>query len=96
MTLTPKTLIHHCLIGLSVRIVQSTNSLYNNITGIIVDETKNTLTIKTQTNEKQIPKTSCVFQFRLSDKLLVEVKGNLLLGRPEERIKKKITYKWNN
>ena len=96
MNITPKTIIHHCLIGLNVKIVQSSNSQYLNMIGKVIDETKKTLIIKINQKEKQIPKKNSVFLFQLSKNRAVEVKGDLLLGRPEERIKKKITYKWNN
>ena len=96
MTVSPKTIIYHCLIGLNVKVIQSSNSQHLNIMGKVIDETKKTLIIKTDRTEKQIPKKDSVFQFNLPDNCVVEVKGNLLLGRPEERIKKKISYKWNN
>ena len=95
MTITPKTIIHHCLIGLKVKIVNSSNLQYLNMVGTIIDETKNTLTIEVSGKEKQIPKKDCVFQFYLSENHAVEVNGSLIRGRPEERVKKRITYKWN-
>ena len=96
MPITPKTLIHHCLIGLEVKIIQSTNEKNLNIMGKVIDETKNTLIIKINKKEAQIAKKNSIFQFRLSEDQAVEVKGDLLLGRPEERIKRKISYKWIN
>lgn len=96
MTISPKTLIHHCLIGLKVKIVQSSNPQLINITGKIVDETKNTLMIQMGKKQKHIPKKDCLFHFFLSETLSVEIVGNLLIGRPEERIKKRFSYKWNN
>ncbi|NVM30799.1 MAG: ribonuclease P protein component 1 [Candidatus Helarchaeota archaeon] len=96
MTITPKTLIHHCLIGLMVKIIRSSNPTHLNLIGKIVDETKHTLIIKTDGKEKRIPKKDSVFQFHLSKNQVVEVVGDLLISRPEERIKKRITYKWNN
>ena len=95
MTITPKTLIYHCLIGLKVKVVQSSNPHYL-IEGKIIDETKNTLLFKIDNKEKRIPKRNSVFKFHLLDDGAVEVNGKLLLGRPEERIKKKISNKWNN
>lgn len=94
MPITPKTLIYHCLIGLDIKIVQSSNSQYLNIMGKVIDETKNTLMIKTKKKETRIPKKNSVFQFRLSTNQVIEVKGDLLIGLPEERIKKKIS-KWS-
>jgi len=95
MIITPKTLIYHCLIGLKVKVVRSSNPHYL-IEGKIVDETKNMLLFKIDEKEKRIPKRSSIFKFYLPDNGAVEVNGKLLLGRPEERIKKKISYKWNN
>ncbi|MFX1295088.1 MAG: ribonuclease P protein component 1 [Promethearchaeota archaeon] len=95
MIITPKSLIHHCIIGLNVKIIQSSNSQYLNIKGKVVDETKNTFLIKTERKETRIPKKNSVFQFQLPNNYIVEVKGDLLIGRPEQRIKKKIRYKWN-
>lgn len=96
MIITPKTIIHHCLIGLKVKIIKSSNPQYLNIVGKVIDETKNTLIIESGGKEKQIPKQNCIFQFYLSKQQAVEVNGHLLQGRPEERIKKRITYKWKN
>ncbi len=96
MKITPKTIIYHCLIGLKVKIVQCSNPQYLNMIGKIIDETKNTLIIEINGKEKQIPKNNCVFQFYLSETRAVEVYGKLLIGRPEERVKKRITHKWNN
>ncbi|MHA1131696.1 MAG: ribonuclease P protein component 1 [Candidatus Helarchaeota archaeon] len=96
MTITPKTLLHHCLIGLAVKIVKSSNAHYSAMMGRVINETKNMLIIKTEKNEKRIPKQGSVFLFWLPDHRAVEVKGKLLIGRPEERIKKKISYKWLN
>ena len=84
MTVTPKSLIHHCLIGLTVKIVESSNPQLLNVIGKIVDETKNTLIIKIDEKEKQIPKKNSVFQFQMPDNRAVEVVGTLLIGRPEE------------
>ena len=96
MVITPKTLIYHCLIGLEAKIVQSSNPQYVNINGKVIDETKNTLIIEIGNKEIQIPKRNSLFQFRLSKTKAVEVDGNLLIGRPEERIKKRIKNKWVN
>jgi ribonuclease P protein subunit POP4 len=94
MSITPKTIIYHCLIGLEVKIMESSNPNYLNLTGKVVDETKNTLIIEIAQKEKRIPKRNSIFQFRLQNNKAVEIQGTLLVGRPEERIKKKISYKW--
>ena len=46
------------LIGLKVKVVHCSDPTLVNRTGEIIDETKNTLLIKTRDREKGLPKTS--------------------------------------
>jgi ribonuclease P protein subunit POP4 len=46
--------------------------------------------IETRGKEKVIPKNNCIFIFTLPNKTKIQVDGKLLIGRPEDRIKKKI------
>ena len=39
--------------------------------------------------EKVIPKNNCIFIFTLPNGVKVQIDGRLLIGRPEDRIKKK-------
>ena len=55
----------------------------------MVDETRNILVIRTDGQEKRVPKAECTFRFEL-DRSVVEVDGKLLVGRPEDRIKKRV------
>ena len=94
MPITPQNLVRHELIGLKVKIEKSTDSTQNKIVGKIIDETYNTLKIETKDGkEKTVIKENCVFVFTLPDKTKVQVDGNLLVSRPEDRIKKKFP-KW--
>lgn len=93
MTITPQNLVRHELIGLKVNIYKSTDSTQKGIYGMIIDETYNTLKIKTRNKEKTVVKENCVFVFTLPDKTKVQVDGKLLVSRPEDRIKKKFP-KW--
>jgi len=43
---------------------------------------------------KNIIKNSAIFRFKLYDGQTVEIDGNLLVGRPEDRLKKKIKRLW--
>ena len=88
--ITPKNLIRHELIGLEVKIKNSTDPTLKGIKGKVVDETYNMLVIETSKKEIKAPKKNCVFVFTLPSKLKVQVDGKLLVGRPEDRIKKKI------
>lgn len=88
--ITPKNLIRHELIGLEVKIKNSTDPTLKGVKGKVVDETYNMLVIETSKKEIKVPKKNCVFVFTLPSKLKVQVDGKLLVGRPEDRIKKKI------
>ncbi len=90
MPITPKNLVRHELIGLRVQVKDSVNPSYKGIRGKVVDETYNTLTIETKKGEKKVIKKLCTFIFTLPDGTKVKVDGKLLVGRPEDRIKKKI------
>ncbi len=90
MPITPKNLVRHELIGLKVKIKESKNLSLKNLEGRIIDETYNTFKIETKDKkEKIIPKKECVFLFTLPDETKVQVYGEILVGRPEDRIKKK-------
>lgn len=67
-------------IGLNVRI------LNKKISGKIIDETKNTFRIETKEGIKTIIKNKYDFEFKIDDKK-INVKGDMLTIRPEERIK---------
>jgi ribonuclease P protein subunit POP4 len=91
MPVTPQNLVRHELCGLAVRIKGSTDSTHKGLAGKVIDETYNTLKIETKEGkEKVIPKSNTVFIFTLPNKVKVMVEGKVLIGRPEDRIKKKI------
>jgi len=89
--ITPYNILRHELIGLDVEITQSTNNSLVGLKGKIVYETRNTITIERFGNFKEvmIPKNIAVFKFKLNDEY-IEVIGELLIGRPEDRLKRKI------
>jgi ribonuclease P protein subunit POP4 len=92
--ITPKNIIQHELIGRKVFITKATHKGYEGLKGIIIGETRNMLIIRSNGNKVyKIPKKVCVFRFDLPDNLMVEVKGFLLVGKPEDRLKKRLrTY----
>lgn len=87
MAITPQNLVKHELTGLQVEIVKSTDPGKVGITGKITTETKNLIKIQTAQGEKTLPKKECVFRFTLQS-TKVDVNGEKLVGRPEDRIKK--------
>ncbi len=85
MTITPRTLPRHELIGLEVEV--------GLMKGKVADETKNMIIIKTEKGVKKLEKKSHSFVFTLPDGKKVRVSGSLLIARPEERIRIKMK-KW--
>lgn len=73
------------LIGATVRVSNARNRTLIGLTGIIIDETKHMIIIKTEKGAKRLIKDAVTLEF---PNQRVRVKGNLFLGRPEERIKK--------
>jgi len=75
-------------IGLEVEVVDSSSPERIGITGLVVDETKNTFKIeKKNGKEVVIPKKGAKFLFRKGKETFI-VEGSKILYPPEERIKK--------
>jgi len=91
--ITPYNILRHELNGLKARVVESTHAGYK-VEGVVVDETKNTLTIKSGIRKVKVPKDCVTLEFTLQDGAVVRIEGNLLVLRPEERIKKKHRIKF--
>jgi len=83
----------HELIGLEARISGASNQNQNKIKGLIIAETRNTLTLSQGKKEKTVAKGEASFIFNLAG-TLVEVEGKTLIGRPEDRVKKKSKKDW--
>lgn len=93
MAITAKNLVRHELIGLQVRVIASSNFSAIGGNGRVVDESRNMLTVETEFGEKHYAKEQCMFAFTLPSGDIVRVDGKVLVGRPEDRIKKK-QRKW--
>ena len=93
MSITPQNLVRHELIGLKIRVENSSDSTQRDIVGTVIDETYNTLKIESKNKEINLIKENCVFVFTLPDKTKVQVDGKIIVSRPEDRIKKKLS-KW--
>lgn len=94
MPRTPENLVRHELIGLPVTVSESSDAGKEGINGRVVDETRQTIMIQTDTGETRVPKDETVFHFTLETGEVVEIDGNLLVSRPEERTLKKFPRKW--
>ena len=87
--ITSKNLVHHEFIGLNVEITNAKDKSLK-LLGTVIDETKNTIKIEdANKNEKLIPKKGSIFLFEIPNGEKVEVDGNILSIRPEDRIKKR-------
>ncbi|MEA2075126.1 MAG: ribonuclease P protein component 1 [Euryarchaeota archaeon] len=90
MKITPSNLLQHELIGLKINVDESSNSTVRGLAGTVVDETRNMLVIENEhKKEKKIAKAGNRFIFELEGgEVYVRVKGDRLVSRPEDRIKK--------
>jgi ribonuclease P protein subunit POP4 len=93
MRATP-TFVQNEFIGLNAKVVKSTNPNYVGISGKVIDETRNTLLIRHENKDKVVVKNVAVFHFTMPDGTIVEVDGNIILGRPEDRVKKRLRRRW--
>ena len=73
------------LIGLKVSIVSSPDTSIQNISGIVINETKNTFHILDNKRKKVIPKSHCVFNFTNNPD---SINGKTLIGKPQNRLAK--------
>ena len=87
--ITSRNLVHHEFIGLKVHAKGKKNKSLD-VKGTIIDETKNTIKIEAMDNtEKLIPKNGSIFVFEIPNGEKIEIDGDILSIRPEDRIKKR-------
>jgi ribonuclease P protein subunit POP4 len=87
-------IIRYDFIGTEGKIAESTHADYVGIHGDVINETKNTFTIMHKGKAKSVVKNSAVFNFKFSDGTIVRIDGKLLVGRPEDRLKKAVKRLW--
>ncbi len=93
MKITPD-IINGEFIGTEGRVAESRHKSYVGVSGRVIDESKNTFTILHAGKEKDVVKETAVFRFKFSDGAIVEIDGKLLVGRPEDRLKKTVKRLW--
>ncbi|MEM2937439.1 MAG: ribonuclease P protein component 1 [Candidatus Bathyarchaeia archaeon] len=93
MKVTPN-IISCEFIGTEAKIAKSKNRDCIGLRGKIIDETRNTFIILHVEKMKKIVKETSVFHFKFNDGTVVEIDGKLLVGRPEDRLKKRIKRLW--
>jgi ribonuclease P protein subunit POP4 len=87
-------ILQHEFIGLNAKVVKSSNPNYVGIEGNVVNETHSTVVITHKGKNKAVVKKIAIFYFTLSDGTVVEINGKAIVGRPEDRIKKRLRRRW--
>jgi ribonuclease P protein subunit POP4 len=93
MKVTPD-IIRYEFIGTEGKVTRSPHEDYVGVGGRVIGETKNTFTFQSEGKAKSVLKGSVVFNFKFDDGTIVEIDGKLLVGRPEDRLKKSIKRLW--
>jgi ribonuclease P protein subunit POP4 len=84
MTSIENVLVHE-IIGLGAKIVESTDPTLNGVSGRIVFETRNTISIKTDHGVKQIAKKTAKKIEIQTHSGVCFISGSSLIGKPEDR-----------
>ncbi len=85
--ITPRNILQHELVGLQAMVSGSSHGGHVGMSGKIVDETRQTLTILHKDGSAVLPKHVAVLHVWLPTGEIVKVQGKMLVGRPEDRIK---------
>lgn len=93
MPISSQNILAHEWIGLEVTIKDSTDPNQKGLAGLVLDETKNTLTLEVRDRKLMIPKAGSTFLAKLPSGQTVTVLGDQLRLRPEDRVKKRLV-KW--
>jgi ribonuclease P protein subunit POP4 len=80
------------LIGLHAEVESSKRKGLAGLKGIVTDETRNALVIRTSKGDKLVPKGGTVFIFEGRPQVLV--KGDWIVARPEDRTKRVAELLW--
>jgi len=87
-------ILQYELIGLTAKVVKSSHPNYVGIEGRVINETRNTVVIMHGNKNKTIAKNTAVFHFTMSNGTIMEINGKAIVGRPEDRIKKRLRRRW--
>jgi len=85
---TIENLLYHELIGLKIKLCECSQSSILNLSGQIIFETKNLLIVRTLNRIKKIPKNIILKCILYLPSTACFIRGNQLIGRPEDRILK--------
>lgn len=85
---TKENIYFHEWIGMNARITESVNANEKGLSGIVCDESKNTLTIRVGERSKRIVKSGRMFELGIDERKF-NINGNYSGFRPENRIKER-------
>jgi ribonuclease P protein subunit POP4 len=89
-----KNIVLNELIGLRALVVRCSDKKQEGLEGIVIDETKNTLSLRTERGVKRVMKSSSAFCFypdgKGKESFVVE--GREICFRPHERIEKSMKF----
>ncbi|MHA1137036.1 MAG: ribonuclease P protein component 1 [Candidatus Thorarchaeota archaeon] len=94
MRIAPENIVRHELTGLTTHVIESSDPNLACRSGTILGETKEMIRLETKSGEISVPKRVCVFDITLPNGAVVRVNGNVLRGRPEDRMKKRLNRSW--
>jgi ribonuclease P protein subunit POP4 len=86
MTVNCENILSQGVVGLGAKILESSDSTLQGITGTIVFETKNTIFIRKDSLVKQIAKRAAKKLQLQTSSCACFISGSALIGRPEDRI----------
>ncbi len=85
---THKNILRHELVGLRCTIVHAAAQQQQWLSGTIVNETMKTVHLQTTHGRKIVRKQGTIFRVVVGNKT-VDITGDVIIARPEDRIKKK-------
>ena len=94
MRIAPENIVRHELAGLTTHIIESKDPNLVCRSGVILGESKEMIRLDTKNGMVSVPKSICFFDITLPNGTIVRVDGNVLRGRPEDRMKKRLNRSW--
>jgi ribonuclease P protein subunit POP4 len=94
MRITPENIVRHELTGLPMHIVESADPNFVCKNGVILGESKKMIHFRANQRELSVSKNNSVFEMTLPNGDIVRINGSVLLGRTEDRMKKRLDRSW--
>jgi len=88
--ITPQNIVRHEFIGLEMSVVSSPNPTENGMSGLIVDETRNTFSLQTGKGIKTLEKQHRLLRVTLPDGGSVKIDGDALSVSPSRRVSMRV------